>query len=118
MLSVRHPPPVVKPVSVAAYFVGGISHVELMEGSAVLSITDRLTKMEKLYWCGLLHDGGIIRGFSLTTLESCEVYLLSRELGRCDCPDHLYRPRSGGCRHRAALRQAFSGGRHDPSTAA
>ena len=69
---------VVKPVSVAAYFVGGISHVELMEGSAVLSITDRLTKMEKLYWCGLRHDGGIIRGFSLTTFESGEVYLLDR----------------------------------------
>jgi hypothetical protein len=100
------------PVNVRAYFVGGASRRDVLDGAAVLSITtvDDTDRDESAYWCLALFspDGQTCLGFRLTKFGTGEVYDLPRDLGGCDCPDRTYRPeRPGGCRHTAALRQAL-----------
>jgi hypothetical protein len=100
----RRPPP----VSVRAYFVGGATRQDVIDGSAVLSVTDLGTGAEAAYWCLAVFAGGRCTGFRLTKLGTGEVYDLPRDLSGCSCPDRKYKPgRPGGCRHMAALRQAL-----------
>lgn len=97
-----------EPVQVKAYFVGGASRQEVIDGSAVLSITDLGTGEEQAYWCEALYDGGRCVGFRLHKFGGEEVYDLPRDLSGCDCGDRTHRPeRPGGCRHMAALQQAL-----------
>jgi hypothetical protein len=96
------------PVQVRAHFVGGATRQELLDGAAVLSITDATTGEEKAYWCLAAFDGARCLGFRLVAFGTGEVYDLPRDLSSCDCPDHVYRgERPGGCRHMQALRQAL-----------
>jgi hypothetical protein len=99
-----------QPVSVVAYFVGGASRQEVIDGSAVLSIAtgDDTDRDETVYWCQALYQGDVCTGFRLTKFGTAEVYDVPRSLDSCDCPDHTYRPeRPGGCKHQQALRQAL-----------
>jgi hypothetical protein len=112
MSSITHPRKQRKPlepVNVRAYFVGGASRQDVLDGAAVLSLTDLTTNEEAAYWCRALYDGGRCTGFRLTKLGSpADVYDVPRALTGCDCPDAAYRPeRPGGCRHQQALRQAL-----------
>jgi hypothetical protein len=119
--SVVSPAPAVKPtrqrkplepVSVSAHFVGGATRQDVLDGAAVLSITDKGTTDEQAYWCEALfqakEDGGKCVGFRLRKFNSAEVYDLPRALDSCTCADATYRPeRPGGCRHQHALQQAL-----------
>lgn len=96
------------PVSVRAYFVGGATRQDVLDGSAVLSVTDLATGQEQAYWARALYDGERCTGFRLAKLGTGEQYDLPRDLSGCDCGDRTHRPeRPGGCRHMAALRQAL-----------
>jgi hypothetical protein len=80
----------------------------VIDGSAVLAVTDTDTGEEKPYWLKALYDNGQCVGFSLREFGSGEAHVLPRELTSCTCGDATYRPgRPGGCRHRAALRLAL-----------
>jgi hypothetical protein len=94
---------------VRAYFVGGATRQDVMDGAAVLSVTDLTTQEEQAYWCEALFEGDRCLGFRLRKFGGEEPpYDLPRDLSGCDCPDRSYRPeRPGGCRHMAALRQAL-----------
>jgi hypothetical protein len=95
-------------VQVRAYFVGGASRQDVLDGAAVLSITDLVTREEQAYWCEAAFDGGRCVGFRLRKFGSADAYFLPRDLSACDCGDRTFRPdRPGGCRHMAALRQAL-----------
>jgi hypothetical protein len=95
-------------VRVRAYFVGGATRQDVLDGAAVLSITDQATRGEQAYWTAAVYDGGACVGFRLRKLGSGEVYDLPRDLSACDCGDRTFRPqRPGSCRHMAALRQAL-----------
>ena|SRR5690349_6039640 len=97
-------------VNVRAYFVGGATRQDVIDGSAVLSVVtgDDTDRDECAYWCLAVYDGDRCTGFRLTKFGTGEVYDLPRDLGSCDCPDQTYRgERPGGCRHMAALRQAL-----------
>jgi hypothetical protein len=101
----RKPP---EPVRVRAYFVGGATRQDVLDGAAVLSITDLTTGEEQAYWCQAVYDGERCLGFRLRKFGSGEVYDVPRGLAGCDCPDAVYRGgRPGGCRHQQALRQAL-----------
>ena len=100
------------PVNVSAYFVGGATREDVLNGSAVLSITDNGKEEEKPYWLEALYldtDGGAkCVGFRLRKFGSAEVYDVPRSLDSCTCADATYSPdRPGGCRHQVALRQAL-----------
>jgi hypothetical protein len=98
------------PVSVVARFVGGAARQDVLDGSAVLSVStgDDTDRDETAYWCLALYEGDRCTGFRLTKFGTDEVYDLPRDLSSCDCPDQTYRPeRPGGCKHIAALRQAL-----------
>jgi hypothetical protein len=96
------------PVNVKAHFVGGATRQEVIDGAAVLSITDLGTGEEQAYWCEALFDGPTCTGFRLRKLGSDAAYDLPRNLSSCDCPDGTNRPdRPGGCGHAQALRQAL-----------
>jgi hypothetical protein len=100
------------PVQVLAHFVGGATRSDVIEGAAVLSLTDLSTGAETPYWCEALFqspaDGGKCVGFRLKKFNSSEVYDVPRTLDACTCADASYRPeRPGGCKHQAALRQAL-----------
>jgi hypothetical protein len=96
-------------VNVKAHFVGGATRQEVIDGAAVLSITDLATGQEQAYWVEALFEGGRCLGFRLRKFGGAEPpYDLPRDLSGCDCPDHTYRPeRPGGCRHMQPLRQAL-----------
>jgi hypothetical protein len=97
-----------KPVHVSGRFVGGANRQDVIDGSAVLAVTDMDTGEEKPYWLQALYAEGRCVGFSLREFGSEEEHVLPRELTSCSCGDATYRPgRPGGCRHRAALRQAL-----------
>jgi hypothetical protein len=102
----RKPP---LPVSVAAHFVGGATRQDLLDGAAVLSITDQATGDEAAYWCETSFEGDRLLGLRLRKFGGEEpAYDLPADLSSCDCPDRTYRAeRPGGCRHMAALRQAL-----------
>jgi hypothetical protein len=103
----RAPTPL-EPVNVRAFFVGGATRRDVIDGAAVLSVTDLATNQEAAYWCEALYDGGACVGFRLTKFGSGQKYDLPRDLSACDCGDRTHRPgRPGGCRHMAALRQAL-----------
>jgi hypothetical protein len=97
------------PVNVTAHFVGGATRADLLQGAAVLSITDTGTQDEKAYWCeSLFLDGQKLVGFRLRPFASAEVYDVPLALDTCTCADATYRPeRPGGCRHQQALRQSL-----------
>ena len=97
------------PVSVTAHFVGVASRQDVLDGAAVVSITDAGTTDEQAYWCeALVLDGEKCVGFRLRKFGSAEVYDVPRALDSCTCADATYRPeRPGGCRHQQALRQAL-----------
>jgi hypothetical protein len=107
----RAPPPQRKPllpVQVRAYFVGGATRQDVIDGAAVLSITDLDRQEEAPYWLEALYQGDSCTGFRLRKFGGEEVYDLPRDLSGCDCADRTYRPeRPDGCRHMAALRQAL-----------
>ncbi|HEX5273017.1 MAG TPA: hypothetical protein VFW33_21115 [Gemmataceae bacterium] len=115
MSSLTAPRPPVKPnrkplspASVRAYLVGGASRQDILDGSAVLSVTDLNTGDEKAYWLAANYDGERCVGFSLVTFGGGEKYDLPRDLSSCTCPDNTFKPeRPGGCRHMQALRQAL-----------
>jgi hypothetical protein len=95
-------------VNVRAYFVGGTSRQDVVDGSAVLSITDLGTGEEAAHWLAAVFTGGRCAGFRLRKLGGAGAYELPRDLSSCSCPDRAHRPgRPGGCRHMAALRQAL-----------
>jgi hypothetical protein len=90
------------PARVQARFVGGATRQDLLNGAAVLSITDLATGEEAVY------DGARLACFRLRKFGSAEQYDLPSCLTACDCPDGVFRAhRPGGCRHQQALRQAL-----------
>jgi hypothetical protein len=96
------------PVNVRAYFVGGATRRDVIDGAAVLSVTDLTTHEEAAYWCEAVYDGDRCVGFRLRKLGTGRQYDLPRDLSACVCGDRTHRPeRPGGCRHMAALRQAL-----------
>lgn len=96
------------PVNVRARFVGGATRQDVLDGAAVLSITDLTTREEAAYWLEAVYDGERCVAFRLRKFGGEEQYDLPRDLSSCDCPDGIYRAeRPGGCRHMAALRQAL-----------
>jgi hypothetical protein len=97
-----------QPVNVTGRFVGGATRADVLNGAAVLSITDNTTGEEQAYWTQAVYDGPFFRVFRLRKLGSGDVYDLARSLDRCNCADATYRPhRPDGCRHQVALQQAF-----------
>jgi hypothetical protein len=96
------------PVQVRAYFVGGAARQDLLDGAAVLSITDLSTGEEQAYWAEAVYDGSRLACFRLRKFGGSEQYDLPPNLAACDCPDAVFRSgRPGGCRHQQALRQAL-----------
>ncbi len=101
-------------VNVRAYFVGGASRQDVLNGAAVLSITDLDRGDEAPYWVEALYDGDRCTGFRLRKFGGEETHDVSRDLLTCTCGDATYRPdRPGGCRHQQALRQALPTVRRD-----
>jgi hypothetical protein len=99
-----------QPADVRGCFVGGATRQDLLNGSAVLSITagDATDADEAAYWCVAVFDGDRCVAFRLVKFGTSEQYDLPRDLSACDCPDRVYRPeRPGGCRHMQAMRQAL-----------
>jgi hypothetical protein len=98
-----------EPVQVTGRFVGGATRQDVIDGSAVLSITsgDDTDRGESAYWCQALYRGDRCTGFRLTKFGTGEVYNLPRDLSSCDCPDRTFRPERPACKHMAALRQAL-----------
>jgi len=97
-------------VNIKASIVGGATRQDVIDGSAVLSITDQGSTDEKAYWLEALwsEDGSRCVGFRLRPFASAEVYDVPRSLDTCTCADATYSPeRPGGCRHQQALRQAL-----------
>ncbi len=96
------------PVQIKAQLVGGASRQDVIDGSAVLSITDLATGDEAPYWLEALYVDGRCTGFRVRKFGGEEVYDLPRDLSSCDCPDRTYKPeRPGGCKHMVALKQAL-----------
>jgi hypothetical protein len=97
-----------KPVYVTGRFVGGATRQDVIDGSAVLAVTDLYSGAEKAYWLKALYDNGQCVGFSLRVFGTEEEHVLARDLTSRTCGDATYRPgRPGGCLHRAALRLAL-----------
>jgi hypothetical protein len=97
------------PVNVRAYLVGGATRQDVIDGSAVLSITDLDRDEESAYWLSALFDGEKCVGFTVRKFGGEEeAHVISRDLTSCTCGDSTYRPnRPGGCRHLAALRRVL-----------
>jgi hypothetical protein len=87
--------------------VSPITRQDIIDGAAVLSITDQRSEQEQAYWCQVLFADGRCLGYRLAKLGTDTRYTLSRDLAACDCPDRAFTARPGGCRHMVALRQAL-----------
>lgn len=89
----------------------GMRLAELLQGSAILTITDA-DGDALLYWSKALTSGGRIVGVELTkfaTAETRHVHLAPDGAAVCDCEDATYRPdRPGGCKHVVALTMALT----------
>ena len=96
-------------VRVTGRFVAGTTRRDVLDGQAVLAITDLGTGAEVPYWCRALYDGGRCTGFRLSKMGTAASYFVARDLSRCTCPSARWHPgRPGGCRHQAALREALT----------
>jgi hypothetical protein len=115
----RHRQPLL-PIRVTGRLVGGATRQDVIDGSAVLAVTDLDTGAEKPYWLKALYDNRRCVGFSLRALGSDEEHVLPCERTSCPCGDATYRAgQPGGCRHRAALRLALpTVARSDPAARA
>jgi hypothetical protein len=96
-----------RPVQVKGRFVGLASRQDVIDGSAVLSITDERTGLESAYWVQIKAVDGQYTEYQLQKLGSTDTYTLPRNLAACDCPDKQFVARPGGCRHQVAMRQAL-----------
>jgi hypothetical protein len=102
----QHQP--LKPVNVRAYFVGGATRQDVVEGEAVPSITDLDHDEEAAYWPEVLFDGERCVGFRVRKFGGEETPDVSRDLLSCMCGAATSRSqRPGGCRHQKALREAL-----------
>jgi hypothetical protein len=103
----RQPKPP-EPVAVRGTFAGGAARQDLLDGSAVLSVTDLGTGAEQAYWCEAAFRGETCVGVRLWKFGGGRRYEVPGDLSACTCADRTHRPeRPGGCRHMAALRQAL-----------
>jgi hypothetical protein len=101
----QHAP--LSPVNVVGRFAEGVTPDQLLQGSAILEVTD--PKGVALYWCEAVLDAGRLVGVVLQKFADGDrhhVHLAGE--ASCTCEDASYRPdRPGGCRHVNAVKQAL-----------